>query len=58
MRCDRCGMPILSGEAYDTHEVDQLTGAGATVRLHAKLCKRPPTQSGPVSRRRRIREDD
>lgn len=60
MRCDRCGMPIRPGEKFDTHEIDQPTGTGATVRLHAELCKRPRTTQGappPVVRRgRRIRK--
>jgi hypothetical protein len=55
MFCARCDQPILRGQAYETVDIDQPTSAGATVRLHKKLCPRPPRQTAPVEPRRRIR---
>lgn len=47
--CARCNESILPGER--ALPVDKLSpsGAGVTLHVHAVLCKRPPTQTSPVS---------
>ena len=47
MMCDRCGLRILPGEKYDKYSNPGASGAGATVFLHAELCKRQPRQTYP-----------
>lgn len=47
MMCDRCGQPIRRGEKTTTHAKDSASGAGGTVTLRVRLCKRPPTQTYP-----------
>jgi hypothetical protein len=52
MMCDRCGQPIQSGEKSKTYPKDSASGAGGTVVLHVKPCRRPPTQTYPSPARR------
>lgn len=52
MMCDRCGQPIQPGEKTTTRSKDSASGAGATVTLHERLCRKPPTQTYPAGRRR------
>jgi hypothetical protein len=47
MMCDRCGEPIRRGQETMTVPKDSASGAGGTVTLHVRLCKRPPTQTYP-----------
>lgn len=43
--CWRCDKPIAKGDAYTPHDIPAPTGAGTTVFLHVKPCKRVPTQT-------------
>jgi hypothetical protein len=45
MICARCEMPILPGERYETWEIEQASGPGGRVSLHADLCARTVRQS-------------
>lgn len=54
MMCARCDQPIRDGEDYETQDIPRPTGPGATVLLHKKLCKQPPTQTAPAGDRRRV----
>jgi hypothetical protein len=47
--CARCDEPIRPGEK--ALPVDKLSpsGAGSTLHVHAVLCRRPRTQTSPVS---------
>lgn len=47
MLCDHCGQPIRPGEKVKTYPVDSASSAAPPVTLHAKPCKRPPTQTYP-----------
>jgi hypothetical protein len=47
MMCDHCGQPIRPGEKTKTYTKDSASSGGGTVILHARLCKRPPTQTYP-----------
>lgn len=55
MMCARCDQPIRDGEDWEPYDNMSPTGAGSTVFLHKKLCKRPPTQTAPASKTRLIR---
>lgn len=50
MMCDRCGQPIQPGEKTITRDVQTNSGPGMTVRLHERLCERPPTRTYPSKR--------
>ena len=50
MMCDRCGKPIGRGVPTETFPKDSSSGPGGTVTVHAKLCKKPPTQTYPPNR--------
>lgn len=50
MMCDRCGNPIQPGEKSKTYPVDSASAAAPPVTVHAKLCKKPPTQTYPPNR--------
>ncbi len=45
MICARCDKPIRDDEPYETYDVMRPTGAGPTLIVHARLCKRPPRQT-------------
>jgi hypothetical protein len=47
MMCDRCGQLIRPGQKTRTYAKDSASGAGGTVTVHERLCKRPPTQTYP-----------
>ena len=47
MICDRCGDPILPGQKTRTYPVDGASGAGTSVVVHERLCRKPPTQTYP-----------
>lgn len=47
MICDHCGQPIRPGEKTRTYTIDSASGGGTDVTLHAKPCKKPPTQTYP-----------
>lgn len=47
MICARCQKPIRNGEPYETYDIMRPTGASPTLVVHARLCKRPPTQTAP-----------
>lgn len=51
MICARCNKPIREDEPRATYDMPSPTAAGITVIVHAYLCKKPPTQTAPVSRR-------
>lgn len=49
MTCSRCDKPILPGEKFE--EVDKFSpsGPGVVLQVHAKVCKRPYSQTTPHS---------
>ena len=53
MICARCDQPIRPGQKTETVPKDSASGAGGTVTLHAKLCKKAPTQTYPAASRSR-----
>lgn len=56
MICDRCDLPILPGQDYDSRDIITNSGPGATVHLHTPLCKRALIQTASPSPRRQIPE--
>lgn len=52
MFCGRCDKPILPGEKTETYPIDSPSGGGGTVTLHARLCRKLPTQTYPSGIRR------
>lgn len=55
MLCERCGKAIRPGEEYDTVDKFSPSGGGISGVIHRERCKRPYTQTAPVSRAQRIR---
>jgi len=53
MICARCNKPIREDEPSQTYGIDSPSGPGATVVVHARLCKKPPTQTSPSGLGRR-----
>lgn len=45
--CQRCGLLLQADEEYTKYEHSSASAAGATVYLHAELCRKPPTQTHP-----------
>lgn len=45
MICDRCGDPIRSGQKTETYAKDSASGGGGTVTVHARLCRKLPSQT-------------
>lgn len=56
MICARCDKPIRPGEKTVPIDKDSNSGGGITIHVHDYLCRRPPTQTSPVSRRGLIRD--
>lgn len=55
MICARCDKPIPDGQAVPV-DMPRPTGAGVTLHVHKRLCKKVLTQTAPASSRRLIRE--
>lgn len=51
MICGRCDRAIRPGEKYTVHDILSPTGPGATVFLHASLCRKVPIQTAQISLR-------
>lgn len=47
MICARCQEPIRDDEPRETYDYHAASGPGLTIVVHARLCKRPPTQTAP-----------
>ncbi|MYV48585.1 hypothetical protein [Streptomyces sp. SID2888] len=48
--CDRCGKRITPDEDYRPYDIPAGSGAGITVFLHVRPCRRAQLQTAPSGR--------
>ncbi|MBB4791561.1 hypothetical protein BJY54_002173 [Streptomyces nodosus] len=53
--CDRCGGRITPDEDYRPYDIPAASGAGITVFVHARPCRRAQLQTSPSGQRSRSR---